>query len=299
MIRSMTGFAAAEGRYEMFRWSWELRAVNGRGLDLRLRVPDWIDGLEMALRKRLGAAMARGSVTLNLRLTREDASGGLQLNRDALAAVLDALGAVEEEAMARGQTLAQANGVDILSLRGLLDQGDATSRPEEIAALRDALLADIDPVIAAFLDMRETEGRALNTIVTHHLDEIARLTRAAAEAAEARRPAADDAFRAALARVTANAGDVAEDRIAQELALLAVKADVTEEINRLDAHIEAARALLDKGGAVGRRFDFLLQEFNREANTLCSKSGDQTLTAIGLDLKTAIDQLREQIQNVE
>ncbi|WP_425041213.1 YicC/YloC family endoribonuclease [Primorskyibacter sp. S187A] len=299
MIFSMTGFAAAEGQLDPFSWSWDVRSVNGRGLDLRVRVPDWIDGLEAALRKRLGGALGRGNVTVNLRLTRVSEEAALKVNAAVLESVLSAIGTVESAAMAQGQSLAPATAADVLALRGVLETGDTASTSEEIAALRGALLEDFEDVLAAFIAARQSEGAALSDMLSTHLDEIARLTDAATQAAEARQGTAEAQLTSALRRVTSAVEDMPQERIVQELALLAVKADVTEEINRLGAHIAAARDLMIKGGPVGRRFDFLMQEFNREANTLCSKSGDAALTAIGLELKTQIDQLREQVQNVE
>lgn len=295
----MTGFATAEGCHAPFAWSWELRAVNAKGLDLRLRVPDWVEGLEPALRKRLTAALGRGSVTLNLRLTRQEGETALQVNQAVLDQMLGAMAVVEERALTLGHALAPATAVDILSLRGVLDAPDAARDPDQTGALRRAVLADFEPVLDAFLATRKTEGKGLAEVLTRDLNEMEARVQAAQAAAEARRPQAETALRTALSRIVEVTEAVSEDRLAQELALLAVKSDVTEEIDRLTTHIAAARDLLQTQGPVGRRFDFLMQEFNREANTLCSKSGDSALTAIGLDMKTLIDQLREQVQNVE
>ena len=297
MIYSMTGFAAAKGGFKAFSWAWELRSVNAKGLDLRLRVPDWVDGLETALRAKLGSALARGSVSLSLRLSREEGTGGLQVNTAALNSVLDALVEVETRADAAGVALAPTNAADILSLRGVLET--ATDDAVDTGPLRAALLADFEQVLAAFLSMRADEGRALDTILRGHLDQIATLTKSAATVAEARRDATADAFRTALARVVESGVETDPQRVAQELAMLAVKSDVTEELDRLEAHVAAARSLLDANGPIGRKLDFLMQEFNREANTLCSKSQSSALTALGLELKAVIDQMREQVQNVE
>ncbi|MEQ8291693.1 MAG: YicC/YloC family endoribonuclease [Roseovarius sp.] len=296
MLRSMTAFAASKGAQHGFSWTWEMRSVNGKGLDLRLRVPDWVEGLEPALRARIGKALGRGNVSLNLKLSRDDGAGALAVNAAQLEDVLTAMAEVENRAMARGVTLAPATAADLLGLRGVLDTGAAD---EDTEALRTTLLADFEPLLTAFLDMRATEGRALADVLTAQLDEIERLTADAAQAAEARRPDMEQAFRTALARVMDTADTADEARVAQELALLAVKADVTEEIDRLRAHIAAARDLIASGSPVGRKLDFLSQEFNREANTLCSKAQNKALTATGLELKTVIDQMREQVQNVE
>lgn len=297
MTISMTGFAARKGQGAGYGWGWDLRSVNGKGLDLRLRVPDWIDGLEAALRAELGRALGRGNVSLSLRVARD---GGeevpLRVNAPALQAVLKALGQVEEAAMGTGVTLAQATAADVLSVRGVLDTGTAD---EDTAPLRAAILADLPALLAEFSAMRAAEGAALQGVIAAQLDRIEALTLDAKREAEARRDAQASALRDALAKVMANADGMDEARLTQELALIAVKNDVTEELDRLTAHVAAARALLAEEAPVGRKFDFLMQEFMREANTLCSKAQALRLTRIGLDLKTVIDQMREQVQNVE
>mgnify|MGYP001048109605 CR=1 FL=1 len=296
MLRSMTAFASAKGRLETHSWTWELRSVNGKGLDLRLRTPDWIEGLEAGLRARLSKALARGNVSLALRVQAEDEAGRLTLNSGQLNDVLTAMAEVEAEAMDRGLSLAPATAADVIGVRGVLDAGTTT---QDTTALRQALQEDFEPVLAAFLEMRAAEGRALNDVLSQQLEQIAQLTEDAAQAAEARRPEMQAATRAALARVMDTTDGADEARVAQELALIAVKADVTEEIDRLRAHVGAARDLLAQGSPIGRKLDFLSQEFNREANTLCSKAQNAGLTSVGLDLKAVIDQMREQVQNVE
>ena len=297
MTVSMTGFAAARGQGAGHSWSWDIRSVNGKGLDLRLRVPDWVDGLELALRAELAKALHRGNVSLTLRASREgDPAETLRLNPVPLAAVLAALSQVECAAMDAGVTLAQATAADVLAVRGVLDSGAAEVDTTPLSA---AILADLPGLIAAFTAMRAAEGAALHQVIAAQLATIETLTAQATAAALARRDRVAEALREAIARVMANADGLDEARLAQELALLAVKQDVTEELDRLAAHVAAARALLAESGPVGRKFDFLMQEFMREANTLCSKSQDMALTRIGLDLKTVIDQLREQVQNVE
>ena len=299
MTISMTGFAAGKGQGAGYGWAWDIRSVNGKGLDLRLRVPDWIDGLEQALRGELSKALQRGSVSLALKVARDgmgDGGEALRVNPPVLNAVLAALSAVEQAAMAQGVTLAQATAADVLVMRGVLDAavGDTDTGP-----LRAAILADLPGLMAEFHAMRASEGLALNGVIAAQLDRIDALVAQAGLAASARRDAASGALREALARVLANADGVDETRLAQELALIAVKNDVTEELDRLVAHVAAARVLLADAGQVGRKFDFLMQEFMREANTLCSKAQSLALTQVGLDLKTTIDQMREQVQNVE
>jgi uncharacterized protein (TIGR00255 family) len=299
MITSMTGFAARKGQGAGHSWAWDLRSVNGKGLELRLRVPDGIDGLEQALRAELGRALNRGNVSLTLKLARDGAAEpgeGLRVNPAALQAVLSALGQVEQAAMSSGVTLSQASAADVLAVRGVLD---AAPQDEDTAALRGALLADLPALLAAFQAMRQAEGAALARVLGDQIDRIAALTAQAADLAAARRESAAAGLRAALDRLLAAADGLDEARIAQELALLAVRTDVTEELDRLAAHVAAARALLAETGPVGRKLDFLMQEFMREANTLCSKAQALELTRIGLDLKTVMDQMREQVQNVE
>ncbi len=292
----MTAFASGKGAQGRHSWSWDLRSVNGKGLDLRLRVPDWIEGLEAALRARLGARLSRGNVTVGLKIQADEGDVGAQLNDVALEAALTAMAAVEARAMDRGLSLAPATAADVLGVRGVYETG---GEQEDSTALAKVLLAEFDAVLSAFVEMREHEGRALGAVMGAQLDEIDRLTEAAAVAAADRRPQTEAAFRAALERVMENADGADETRVAQELALLAVKLDVTEEIDRLRAHVAAARDLIAKGSPVGRKLDFLMQEFNREANTLCSKAQNGGLTSIGLELKTVIEQMREQVQNVE
>jgi len=296
MIHSMTAFASRTGTLGAASWSWDMRGVNARGLDVRLRVPDGIEGLEPAIRAALTQALARGNITVNLRLQREDTTGALALDAVSLDGVLKALDQVQERAFAMGVTLGQPTAADVLSQRGVLV---AARSDDDSAALAAALIADAAPLVADFAKMRANEGTALGQVIADQLDQIANLTEAAAEAAEARAPQVRENLTNALRRVISDVADIEEGRIAQELALLAVKSDVTEEIDRLKAHVAAARALLSEDKPMGRKLDFLAQEFNREANTLCAKAQAPALTAIGLDLKAVIDQMREQIQNVE
>lgn len=296
MIQSMTGFAAAKNNGAGASWSWELRSVNAKGLDLRIRVPDWIEGLEAQLRARVSRSLSRGSVTLNLRLSREESGGEMAVNQPALGAVLDAMADVETQAQQRGMTLAPATAADILSLRGVLE---ARSIDAETDVLRKRLLVDFEPLLDAFRNMRTAEGRAIHPVLSEQLNQVGSLVEQACAAAQARSTEQRQIMATALARVMDNAGAADESRVAQELAMIAVKSDITEELDRLRAHVAAARELLDADGPVGRKLDFLCQEFNREANTLCAKAQSTALTRIGLDLKTVIDQMREQVQNVE
>ncbi len=292
---SMTGFARSEGAYGSWRWVWELKSVNNRGLDVRVRLPGGADALDATVRKRLGECCRRGSLHVGLQMSREEGAGPVRVNEAALEQVLTALDTVR----ARVDTAApSAEG--ILALRGVLDVQDTQDSDEDRTARDAAVLASFETALEALVDARTREGAALNDVLTGHLDQITSLL-AEAEALSALQP---DKLRKRLSDqlsvlMESAAAGLGEERVAQEAALLMTKADVREELDRLKAHVDGARELLTKGGAVGRRFDFLTQEFNREANTLCSKSPDIALTRVGLDLKAVIDQMREQVQNVE
>ena len=296
MIVSMTGFASRKGQGAGASWAWDIRGVNGKGLDLRLRLPDGIEGLEPAVRAAVGRRIARGNVSLTLKLTRDAGAEALRLNPGALEAVLAALAGVEAAARERAVALAPASAAEVLGLRGVLEAGAAD---EDSGPLLAALVADLPALIDAFQQTRGAEGQVLAEVLAAQVAQIAALAGDARTLAEARRGEMAEALRTALVRVTDNADGVDAGRVAQELALIAVKSDVTEELDRLDAHVAAARGHLAGSGPVGRKLDFLMQEFNREANTLCSKAQNAALTRVGLDLKLVIDQMREQVQNVE
>jgi uncharacterized protein (TIGR00255 family) len=297
MTLSMTGFATRRGQFGAQSWVWDLRSVNGKGLDLRLRVPDWIDGLEPQVRAILGKGLGRGNISLTLKVTRE--AGGdapMRLNPVALAAALAMLAELEAVAMASGITLAQASQADVLLLRGVMEQvGDDA----DTAPLAAALVADFHDLLADLVLMRMEEGKALQSVILGQLDHIDSLVINAAQSAEARRDMLADTLKENIKKLLQASDTLDEKRIEQELALLAVKADITEELDRLRAHVQAARSLLAADGPIGRKLDFLTQEFMREANTLCSKAQAVALTRVGLDLKAVIDQMREQVQNVE
>lgn len=292
----MTGFAALGGAIEGWNWAWDIRAVNARGLDIRLRIPDWIDGLEAQVRAAIAAVVKRGNVTVSLKLARDTGAGAEHIDTDALARVLAQMAEIDAAAAEAGLTLARATAADVLLARGVLVQ---PSPEDEAGPLARALAADMPALIDAFDAMRRSEGAALAGVLAGQLYHVAKRTQTAAELAEARRDQTSQRLKENLAKVLANADSADPDRVAQELALIAVKSDVTEEIDRLRAHVDAARELLKTTGPVGRKLDFLMQEFNREANTLCAKAQSTDLTAVGLDLKATIDQMREQVQNVE
>ena len=295
----MTGYASARGEAEGWRWVWDIRSVNGRGLDLRLRIPDWVDGLEPMLREAVRGSIARGSVTLSLRLSRdEDASHVDEIDNLRLDRVLTQIKQVELAATeAHGLTLSATRAADILPLvrASAGQEEDADAKNKKLVALFKREAASL---MKAFVASRADEGEKLGAILTDQIDQIEALAKDAASVVADRSEAMAETFRANVAKVL-DAAEVDEARLTQELAVLAVKTDVTEELDRLAAHVAAARELLAAKEPVGRKLDFLTQEFNREANTLCSKAQFEKLTRIGLDLKAVIDQMREQVQNVE
>jgi len=292
----MTGFATLAGEAEGWTWAWDLRSVNARGLDIRLRLPDWIEGLDQPVRAALSKVVARGNVTLGLRVTRSDVEASETIDQDALSSALDKLREIQTACEAANVVVTPPSALDILNMRGVVANA---SKDEDTAPLVKALIAQLPELLGAFADMRATEGRALDKVLGLQMDEIESLTQKSAQLAEARKDVMSAKLKENLARVLDSANGADPDRVAQELALITVKADVTEEIDRLHAHVSAARELLASDAPIGRKLDFLSQEFNREANTLCSKAQANDLTRVGLDLKAVIDQMREQVQNVE
>jgi len=291
----MTGFAAQDGGDgKGVTWSWELRGVNARGFDLRLRLPDGLGALEAPLRKRLSDVVARGSITLSLKLSWTGQGGEDALDPAALDLAMLRLQQVRNAADRHSVELHPPTAAEILALLPGAERTGQSDLPGP-----DLLLADAEPLITAFCAMRHAEGAALVSVLADQTARIEELIERAAKAAAARQPKQAERLRANLEAVLQAADGIDEARLTQELALIAAKTDVTEEIDRLAAHVDAVLTLLETGGPVGRKLDFLMQEFNREANTLCSKAQDAALTAIGLDLKLAIDQTREQVQNVE
>lgn len=292
-VRSMTGFARADGSGADTQWTWEVRSVNGRGLDVRMRVPPGFDFIEIPARERIAARLVRGNLQLSLTAGAEGGEGRLTLNEEALDRVAEALAEVRRR-IDTGPPSAEG----VLALRGVLESRSSSAEIDP-DTLGGALLASLDAALDDLVAAREKEGAAIAATLTNRLDEMASLA-AAAEASPARTPAAIRkrlAEQVAALLETQNALD--EARLNQEAVLLATRADIREELDRLSAHIAAARDLVRDGGAIGRRLDFLAQELNREVNTICAKSNDKDLSAIGLDLKAVVDQFREQVQNLE
>jgi|TARA_B100000959_G_scaffold116991_1_gene123055 uncharacterized protein (TIGR00255 family) len=290
----MTGFARAAGAIGVYSWAWEVKSVNSRGLDLRSRLQGGLDGLEATVRAAAARRFHRGHLSLNLTLNPVSAELTAQVNEDVLVSILS----VANDLAARiGAAPPTVDG--LLSLRGVVE----TVEPEETEADRKALeagvLASLDEALDLLVADREAEGRRLGKIVGGQVDAIARLSKDASKLATLQPAALKARLQQQVADILGAAAGLSEERLLQEVALLATKADVREELDRLTVHVGAARELFSNDGAIGRRLDFLAQEFNREANTLCSKSQDAALTNIGIELKTVIDQFREQAQNIE
>ena len=291
---SMTGFADSTGSQGNLRWRWEAKSVNGRSLDLRLRTPPGFDGLEPPARKLAAERFQRGAFQISLSVEQDSAARGLTVDAAALASAVRIARQVADET---GLQPARVDG--LLALKGVIvaDEGetlDEAQRAARDAAILESLASAFDKLVKA----RATEGAKLAALMSAQVDEIEALT-AEAGALAAAQPAALKARMEAQLAELLGAASVQPDRLAQEVALLATRADVREELDRLTAHVQDARVLIKNGKGVGRKLDFLAQEFNREANTLCSKSSDIALTRVGLKLKAVIDQFREQAQNVE
>jgi uncharacterized protein (TIGR00255 family) len=293
-VQSMTGFARRSGEHEGSTWTWEVRSVNGRGLDVRCRL-NGMEALEAQARQLVGKRLARGNVSVNLQVVRPVGTAQVRVNEAALQAVLAHLERL------RGLDIeAAAPTLDgILALRGVLEPVEEPESEASLAARDAALLAGLDAALIDLVANRGREGEQLGALIAAHVDEIERLVGEAQGLAAVRPERIAERIKAQLEELLGDGAPVPPERLAQEIAMLAIKADVREELDRLAAHIDAARELIARPGAVGRQLDFLSQEFNREANTLCSKSADVALTRVGLALKHTIDQLREQVQNVE
>ncbi len=295
-IASMTGFARADGANGAASWTVEVKSVNGKSLDVRCRFPSGLDAVEAFARAEAMRVLKRGNVNIGLSLTRTARQSPLRLNRELLAQVIELAREIEGAGAERPRIDA------LLSVRGIIETveedggGDAEGERAELEA---ALTRSVAEMLGKLAQARLDEGRHLAAVLSGHLGTIASLTEAAARTASLQPDALRAKLKAQLAQLLEAVPSLPEERLAQEAALLIAKADVREELDRLRAHIAQAHALLAEGGAVGRRLDFLCQEFNREANTLCSKSADVELTRIGLDLKATIEQFREQVQNIE
>jgi len=291
-VSSMTGFARTEGEAAGISWVWELKSVNGKSLDLRLRLPPGYDALEASLRAAMGGRLRRGNISASLTINRV-APPAIRINREMLARVLTLVGELAEEVEAAPPRL---DG--LIGLRGVIETVD--DDPDDvIEARRASVIAGWAAAVDGLAAARGAEGARLRAVLSEQLAELAELVAAASACAGAQPEALRARLQQSLAAVIELAPGMAPERVAQELALLVSRGDIREELDRLRAHIAQAGDLLARGEGVGRQLDFLCQELNREANTLCSKSSDIELTRIGLGLKVAIEQFREQVQNLE
>jgi uncharacterized protein (TIGR00255 family) len=276
-LSSMTGFARSHGASGPYAFEWELKSVNAKGFDLRMRLPPGWDELETFAKKRAGEVLSRGTVYANLNVKRTNAASTVRVNEDAVAPSVDGL----------------------LSIKGVIEIVEPESDEAEDQAARAAAAAAFDEALANLVAMRRREGSALGQILIQRMDEIEMLAKRA-EAAPGRKP---EAIRARLAEQIATLLESSDrfdpDRLTQEALLIAAKADIREELDRIASHVSQVREMIGKGGPVGRRLDFLAQEFNREVNTCCSKSNDIELTNTGLEMKNVVEQFREQVQNLE
>lgn len=293
-LSSMTGFARSHGTSGPYTFEWELKSVNAKGFDFRVRLPSGWDEIEAPARKSASERLSRGTVYANLTVKRADAAGAVRINEDVLATV------VKLSADIAARTGATPPSVDgLLGIKGVIEVAEPVMDEAEEGAARQAAAASFEEALSALVDMRKREGATLGQVLMQRMDEIENLCKAA-EAAPGRKP---EAIKARLAEQVALLLDTSErfdpDRLHQEALLIATKADIREELDRIASHVGQARELLTKGGAVGRRLDFLAQEFNREVNTCCSKSNDLELTNTGMQMKNVVEQFREQVQNLE
>ncbi len=293
-LNSMTGFGRAEGSYEGQSWVWEVRSVNGRGLDVRLRLPPGSDALEARVRDAVARRFSRGSISINLAVQRTGGVTEIRLNEQALAQVLVAADRIR--ALAGGE---RPPVETLLSMRGVLEVVEPVDDEAHQKPRLDAMMASVEHALDDLARARTQEGARLSVVISGQLDEIGRLVAEVRESPLRTREAIAERLADQVRRLVEASAVLDAQRLHQEAVLLATKADVAEELERLASHIVAARGLMEEEGSVGRKLDFLMQEFNREANTLCSKANATEITRAGLALKVVIDQMREQVANIE
>jgi uncharacterized protein (TIGR00255 family) len=293
-LSSMTGFARGHGVAGAYAWNWEIKSVNAKGFDLRFRLPPGWDAVEVPARTRAAEKLSRGTIYANLTVERKGVAPTVKVNEPVLNAVIATINQLTGKIDAAAPTL---DG--ILALKGVIEITEEDERPDDHREAEAAIIAGFNQALAALVTMRNEEGATLGRLLAARLDEIAALT-ARAEAAPGRKP---EAIKARLAEQVATLMSASErfdsDRLYQEAIMLATKADIREELDRLVSHVAQAQKLIGEGGAMGRKLDFLAQELNRESNTLTAKANDVELTNIGLQLKSVVEQFREQVQNLE
>ncbi len=293
-LTSMTGFARADGAYGAYGWHWEVKSVNGKSLDVRCRMPHGMDNIEQMARKLAANYFRRGNFQIGLQMSREAGDSRYHINETILASIMQAA-----EKASRQYKLDPPKIGELLALRGVLELVEDTDDDEVIKARDKAIMQSLDEAFTSLNEMRCSEGAHMQTVMQGHLDRIEQLTIEARDCPSRAPQAIEARFAELVSRLLERSDDLDRDRLHAEAIIIATRADVQEELDRLFAHIAAARELVQSDEPVGRKFDFLAQEFNREANTLCSKASDGELSRIGLDMKTTIDQLREQVQNIE
>ncbi len=293
-LSSMTGFARSTGRDECYEWIWELKCVNGRGLDIRCRTPSGWDMLEKTVRTAASERFTRGNLTISLQLNPITTQPSVTLNRHLLEQLLNVS---LEYADSPGVLPPRLDG--LLAMRGVIQASDIAENEVELEARRNSVLKSLQSALDDLRENRSDEGRRLEKVLRDHVCHIEQLSASAMECAAAQPQVLSDRLNNQLNEILGERPGLSEERLAHELAALMVKSDVREEVDRLIAHVEAIKELLDEEGAIGRRLDFLAQELNREANTICAKSPDVELSRVGLELKIVIDRFREQVQNIE
>jgi uncharacterized protein (TIGR00255 family) len=291
----MTGFSKVDGQHNICSWSLGLKSVNSKGLDIRCRVPSIFDGLEPTLRERMSKTFKRGNVTITLTINWIQSSGAYQVNQNMLNLVISSLPKIETLI----PNLGPISATDILALRGVIEEFELEITDQQKVDIQKNILADFEKAIQALQQMRAEEGLRLTNVLTEQLVAISDLTKRAKDNASTQQLVIQDRLQNQIQNLLGKTTKLPEDRMMNEIALLVIKSDISEEIDRLISHEAAARVYLKSDGAVGRKLDFLCQELNREVNTLCSKSADVELTKIGLELKSYIERFREQIQNIE
>jgi uncharacterized protein (TIGR00255 family) len=294
-IHSMTGYARTEGSDDQCSWVWEARGVNGKGLDVRCRLPGGFDFMESEVRERVKKRLGRGNISLSLSIDWQGQGSPYTINKD----ILDGYLALLPELAGRVPDTRPASLNGLLALKGVIETRDEGVSEDACEDLQAVLLVSLDQTLDALLVMRADEGARLAGVLGQQIATIEEFCAAASKTAATRPETIRQRLKQQVEALLEDVPTLSAERLEQEAALLMTKADINEELDRLSAHVGAARDLLNENGAIGRKLDFLCQEFNQEANTLCSKSGDVELTRIGLDMKAMIEQFREQVQNIE
>ena len=294
-LNSMTGFARDSANFADWTWSWELKSVNAKGLDIRLRASSGFDALEPVGRARLSKLFSRGNLTVGLTLKRSGADAGYKINEGHLKALLDVAKSIQAEI----PDAAPLSSDGIMALRGVIEADDDDMDEATRVDLDKKLLNSLDIAARALVANRAEEGAQLSVVLTESIDKLDNILGQATDSVESQPAKIRARLKDQIEQVIKDASQVDAVRLEQEIAILMTKADIREELDRLRAHIISVRELMSTGGAVGRRLDFLCQELNREANTICSKAHETALTRIGLDMKATIEQFREQVQNIE